>query len=77
MRRGLNLKFTPQYISDVLLIEPTFQGDSRGYFVEIIRKDLFEEFLGYQVNFVQEKAACEVESEYIISVIHDLIRCKD
>ncbi len=29
------------------------------------------------VNFVQEKAACEVESEYIISVIHDLIRCKD
>ena len=54
MCRGVNLKFTPQYISDVILIEPTFQGDNRGYFVEIFRKDLFEEFLGYQVNFLQD-----------------------
>ena len=38
MRRGVDLKFTPQYISDVILIEPTFQEDDRGYFGEIFRK---------------------------------------
>jgi len=48
------LKFTPQSISDVILIEPTVHGDDRGYFVETFRQDLFEEVLGYQVNFIQD-----------------------
>ena len=48
------MKFTPQSIADVILIEPTVHGDDRGYFVETFRQDLFEEALGYQVNFVQE-----------------------
>jgi len=48
------LKFIPQSIADVILIEPTVHGDSRGYFVETFRQDLFEEVLGYQVNFVQD-----------------------
>jgi len=48
------LKFTPQSIADVILIEPTVRGDDRGYFVETFRQDLFEEALGYQVNFVQD-----------------------
>jgi len=48
------LKFTPQSIADVILIEPTVHGDDRGYFVETFRQDLFEEALGYQVNFVQD-----------------------
>jgi len=48
------LKFTPQSIPDVVLIEPTVHGDSRGYFMESFRQDLFEEAIGYKVNFIQD-----------------------
>ena len=48
------MKFTPQSIADVILIEPTVHSDDRGYFVETFRQDLFGEALGYQVNFVQD-----------------------
>jgi len=48
------LKFTPQSIPEVILIEPTVHGDDRGYFVETFRQDLFEEALGYKVNFIQD-----------------------
>jgi dTDP-4-dehydrorhamnose 3,5-epimerase len=29
-------------------------GDNRGYFVETFRQDLFEEAIGYRVNFIQD-----------------------
>ena len=48
------MKFTPQSIPDVVLIEPTVHGDNRGYFVETFRQDLFEKAVGYQVNFIQD-----------------------
>ena len=48
------MKFTPQSIPEVVLIEPTIHSDKRGYFVETFRQDLFEEELGYQVNFIQD-----------------------
>lgn len=48
------MKFTPQSITDVILIEPNLNGDDRGYFVETFRQDLLEKELGYQVNFVQD-----------------------
>lgn len=48
------MKFTPQSITDVILIEPTVYGDGRGYFVETFRQDLFEKALGYQINFIQD-----------------------
>jgi len=48
------LKFTPQSIADVILIEPTIHGDDRGYFVETFRQDLLEEAIGCRVNFVQD-----------------------
>ena len=48
------MKFIPQSIEDVILIEPTIHGDDRGYFVETFRQDLFEEAIGYKVNFVQD-----------------------
>ncbi len=48
------MKFIPQSIPEVLLIEPTVHGDNRGYFVETFRQNLFEDVLGYQVNFVQD-----------------------
>ncbi len=48
------MKFTPQAIADVILIEPTVHGDERGYFVETFRQDKLEQALGYRVNFVQD-----------------------
>ena len=48
------MRFVRQAIPEVLLIEPTVHGDSRGYFAETFRQDLFEEALGYKVNFVQD-----------------------
>jgi len=48
------LKFIPQSIEDVILIESTSHGDDRGYFEETFRQDLFEEAIGYKVNFVQD-----------------------
>jgi dTDP-4-dehydrorhamnose 3,5-epimerase len=48
------LKFIPQSIADVILIEPTVHGDDRGYFVETFRQDLFDKAIGYKVNFVQD-----------------------
>jgi dTDP-4-dehydrorhamnose 3,5-epimerase len=48
------LKFIPQSISDIVLIDPTIYGDERGYFAETFRQDLFEEAIGYKVNFVQD-----------------------
>ena len=47
------MKFTPQSIADVILIEPTIHGDDRGYFIEMFRQDLLEEAIGYKVNFLQ------------------------
>jgi dTDP-4-dehydrorhamnose 3,5-epimerase len=54
MCRGSELKFTPQSITDVILIEPSVHRDGRGYFVETFRQDLLEGALGYQVNFIQD-----------------------
>ena len=48
------MKFTPQSIEDVILIEPTIHDDHRGYFVETFRQDLLENTIGCKVNFVQD-----------------------
>lgn len=48
------MKFAPQSIPHVVLIEPTVYGDNRGYFVETFRQDLFEDAVGYKINFVQD-----------------------
>ena len=48
------MKFTPQKIADVVVIEPQVHGDQRGYFVETFRHDLFEAAIGHSVNFVQD-----------------------
>ena len=61
------MKFTPQSIADVILIEPTIHGDDRGYFVETLRQDLLEEAIGYKVNFVQDN-----ESKSIKGVLRGL-----
>lgn len=48
------MKFIPQIIPDVFVIEPEIHGDSRGYFCETFRQDLFEQAIGYKVKFVQD-----------------------
>ena len=48
------MKFAPQSISEVVLIKPTVHGDNRGYFMESFRQDLFNEAIGYKVNFIQD-----------------------
>jgi len=48
------VEFTKQNIPEVVLIKPTVHGDDRGYFIETFRQDLFEGFVGYKVNFIQD-----------------------
>ena len=48
------MKFIPQSISDVILIEPSTYVDDRGYFAETYRQNLLDEAIGYKVNFVQD-----------------------
>jgi len=48
------VKFVPQTIPDILLIEPVIYTDERGYFMETFKQKLLDEALGYQVNFIQD-----------------------
>ncbi len=48
------MKFIPQKIPEVILIEPEIHGDNRGYFLETFRQDLFEQAVGHQVCFKQD-----------------------
>ena len=47
------MKFTPQSIPEVILVEPIVHGDARGYFVESFRQDLFAHN-GITTQFVQD-----------------------
>lgn len=47
------MKFTEIEIKGVWIVEPRRFGDSRGYFMEAFRKDLFEARIG-RVDFVQD-----------------------
>ncbi len=47
------MKFIEQEINGVWIIEPVRHGDSRGYFCETFRQDLFEKKIG-KVSFVQD-----------------------
>jgi dTDP-4-dehydrorhamnose 3,5-epimerase len=48
------VKFRPQSIKDVLLIEPNVHSDERGYFVELFRQNELENAIGYKINFIQD-----------------------
>ena len=48
------MKFTRTKIPDIILCEPTFIGDERGYFVETFRKDLLENFINEKIHFCQD-----------------------
>ena len=48
------MKFIKTEIEDMIIIEPTLHGDSRGYFSETFRQDKLDNFLGYKINFIQD-----------------------
>ncbi len=55
------MKFTKTSIPDVILIDPKIFGDTRGYFVETFREDLFQQETGIKANFIQdnESRSCQ------------------
>lgn len=48
------MKFTRTHIPEVIICEPTVFGDHRGYFMESFKKEIFEDFVGHPVNFIQD-----------------------
>lgn len=41
-------------IPDLLILEPKVFGDERGFFMESFNQKVFDDIVGYQVNFVQD-----------------------
>ncbi len=63
------MKFTPQAIPDILLMEPLVHNDERGYFVETYKQELLDEALGYKVNFIQDNESGSV-SKGVLRGLH-------
>ena len=55
------MKFIPQTIREVVLIEPTVHGDTRGYFLETFKQELLDKALGYKINFVQDNESTSLK----------------
>lgn len=51
---GKQMNVIKTEIPDVLIFEPKVFGDERGFFFESFNHKLFEEAVGYPVNFVQD-----------------------
>ena len=63
------MKFIPQSIPDVLLIELIVHRDERGYLVETFRQDMLDQILGYKVNFIQDNESKSI-SRGILRGLH-------
>ena len=51
------MKYTETSIPDVWIIEPAVFKDSRGYFMEVFKQAVFEQYIG-NIHFVQENESC-------------------
>ena len=51
------MEFIRTEIPDVVLCKPTIYKDERGYFYEVFKKEKFEKFIGYSVDFCQDNEA--------------------
>tara|TARA_R110001583_G_scaffold41751_3_gene132627 strand:+ start:5828 stop:6400 length:573 start_codon:yes stop_codon:yes gene_type:complete len=51
------LKFIRTKIPDVVLCKPTVFNDERGYFFESFKKEVFNKFIGFATNFIQDNEA--------------------
>lgn len=57
------MNFIETQLPEVWIIEPKVFGDSRGYFVETFKQELFDKTVG-RINFIQEN-----ESMYSYGVL--------
>lgn len=48
------MTYTRLEISDVVLCEPLVHNDNRGFVYESYKKETFDKFLGFEVNFCQD-----------------------
>jgi len=48
------MKVTPTALPEVLILEPLVFGDGRGFFFESYSRRVFNDALGYEVDFVQD-----------------------
>jgi len=48
------MKFIKTELPEVIICEPKVFGDHRGYFMESFKKEPFEKFIGYSVDFIQD-----------------------
>lgn len=63
------MNFIPQSIPEVFLIEPIIHKDNRGYFVETFQQELFDEAIGYKVDFVQDNESKSI-SKGVLRGLH-------
>ncbi len=61
--------FIPQSIPEVFLIEPRVHKDHRGYFFETYKQALFNEVVGYKVDFVQDNESKSI-SKGVLRGLH-------
>lgn len=45
-------------IPEVIIFEPKVFGDTRGFFLESYNKKIFDEAIGYPIDFVQDNHSC-------------------
>ena len=48
------MKITKPLLSDCFIIDPTIHGDERGFFLETFQKERYGNFLGNDLEFVQD-----------------------
>lgn len=68
------MKFTPTKFPDVILIEPKVFGDSRGYFYESYREDLFDKN-GIRAHFVQDNQSRSAKG--VLRALHYQVKPKE
>jgi len=61
--------FMPQLIPEVFLIEPRVHTDNRGYFMETFKQAIFDEVIGYKVNFIQDNESKSI-SKGVLRGLH-------
>lgn len=60
MDKKINMNFSRSKISDVIIIEPTPRGDSRGYFARVFAKEELKEFgIKYDIVHINRSMTAE------------------
>ena len=54
------MKYSRLEIKDVILCEPKVNNDNRGFVYESYKKETFDNFLGFEVNFCQDNVLSQI-----------------